>query len=58
MEVSGQLEAPADSPFPPGKEPTILTGCKAEWAIEPDWTLWSREKSLGSAGDRIWLSSL
>jgi hypothetical protein len=36
MELSGQLHDLAA--LTPGKE--------AGWASEPDWTLWSREKSL------------
>jgi hypothetical protein len=32
MEVSGQIHDPAA--LPPGKEPLVATGYKAEWAAE------------------------
>jgi hypothetical protein len=50
MEVNGQLHTLAA--LPPGKEPLIPIGYEAEWAPDPVWTLWHREKSLASAGNR------
>jgi hypothetical protein len=31
--------------YPPGKEPPVPIGQKAEWAPESVWTLWRRENS-------------
>jgi hypothetical protein len=40
------------SALPPGKELPVPVGWKAEWAPEPVWTRWRREKlpSLNLAG--------
>jgi hypothetical protein len=46
MEVNGQLYTPAS--LSPRKESLVPIGYEAEWAPEPVWTLWSREKSLAS----------
>jgi hypothetical protein len=51
MEVSRQLHAPAT--LQPGKEPPVSIEQNAWWAPEPVWTLWSKEKSLAPAGNRI-----
>jgi hypothetical protein len=50
MEVSCQLHAPTT--LPQGKESPVPIGQEAEWAPEPVWTLWSREKSFAPAGNR------
>jgi hypothetical protein len=50
MEVSGQLHAPAA--LPPGKPP-VPSGYEAGWAPEPVWALWSGEKALAPARNRI-----
>jgi len=42
MEMDGQLHAPAA--FSPGKKKPVPTGQKAEWAPEPVWIRWRREK--------------
>jgi hypothetical protein len=47
MEVSGQHHV-----TPEGKKPKVPIGQKAELALEPGLTLWSREKSLVPAGNR------
>jgi hypothetical protein len=44
MEVTGQLHAPAT--ILPGKESQVPIVQEAEWAQDPVWTLWKREKSL------------
>jgi hypothetical protein len=41
---SGQLHALGA--LHPGKQPIVPTEQEAEWAPEPVWTLWSKEKSL------------
>jgi hypothetical protein len=50
MEVSGQLYVPAA--LLPGKEPHVPIVQEAGRAPEPVGTLWSREKSLGPAGNK------
>jgi hypothetical protein len=50
MEVSGHLHFPAA--LPPAKEPLVPIGLGAEWAPEPVWTRWWREKFRASAGTR------
>jgi hypothetical protein len=47
MEVSGQLHAPAA--LLPMNQLSVPIGYEAEWAPEPVWTLWRREKSAASA---------
>jgi hypothetical protein len=37
--------------FPPGKEPPVPIGQEVGWVPKPIWTLWTREKSLASAGN-------
>jgi hypothetical protein len=49
MEMNGHLHAPG--PLLPGKEPPIPIGYEAEWALEPVWTRWSREKFRDPAKD-------
>jgi hypothetical protein len=51
LEVSGQLHIP--EVLLSGKGPPLPIGEEAAWAPEPVWTLWSREESLASAGNRI-----
>jgi hypothetical protein len=50
MEDSGQLHAPA-ALYPWKELPVIIDG-ECEWAPEPVWTLWNREKSLTPAENR------
>jgi hypothetical protein len=38
MEVGGLHQALAT--LPPGKQPLLLTTCKAGWASEPVWMHW------------------
>jgi hypothetical protein len=50
LEVRGQLHASA-ALSPKKKLPETIV-YEAEWAPEPIWTLWRRQKSLASAGIR------
>jgi hypothetical protein len=45
-------ERPASRPcrFTPGEQPLVPTGWEAEWAPEPVWTRWWREKSPAPTG--------
>jgi hypothetical protein len=49
MEVSGRYHSPAA--LHTGKESPVPVGKETEWAPEPVWTLWKREKSLDLAGN-------
>jgi hypothetical protein len=52
MEVSGEPHALAPLNTPPREKSTpVLIGYTTEWAPEPVWTLWTREKSHTLAGD-------
>lgn len=51
--VGSEVQAPAASPFPPGKETPEHIGEKAGPAPEPVWTLWGGVKSLTPGGNRI-----
>jgi hypothetical protein len=48
--MSGQLHAPAA--LPPVKEPQIPIGQETGWDPEPVWMLWSKERTLATAGNR------
>jgi len=42
MGVNGQLHTPGA--LSSGNEPPVLIGLEGEWAPEPIWTLWRRQK--------------
>jgi hypothetical protein len=50
MEVSFQLHAPAALSLE--EKPPVPLGYEAEWASEPVWTLWIREKIVSFFGNR------
>jgi hypothetical protein len=50
MELGGHLHAQVA--LPTGKELPVPIGYETGWAPEPIWTLWNKEKSLASPGNR------
>jgi hypothetical protein len=50
MEVSGWLQVPTALLLVIELNPVITIEYEAEWAPEPVWMLWRREKSFVSAG--------
>jgi hypothetical protein len=48
MEVNRQLQAPAALP-----SHQVPIGLETEWTIQPNWTVWRREKSLAYAENQI-----
>jgi hypothetical protein len=38
--------------YPPRKQPSIPIEQEAGWALDPVWTLWSREEYLSPVGNR------
>jgi hypothetical protein len=56
MRVNGKGHVPAI--LVPGKKPTKSIEYGAGLASVPDWSFWSRQKSLASAGNRNVITSL
>jgi len=44
--------------YPLGERALVSTRQETEWALEPAWMWWGREKSLPLPGTKIWFFSL